>query len=147
MKIDLVIDGYIFHEDKVLLLHHRDLDMWLPSGGHIDPDETPDMAVVREAKEETNLDVEILNKSTLPMDGNVKENLAVPYYSNVHNVGDHDHCCLFYACVVKNIDNFKINDESYDYHWFKIDELDDKRIDASVKNQILAGYEVYKRFK
>jgi uncharacterized cupin superfamily protein len=30
MKTDLVVAGYIIHQNKVLLIHHRKLDLWLP---------------------------------------------------------------------------------------------------------------------
>ena len=78
MKIDLVVGGYIFHEEKVLLIHHRKLHLWLPVGGHIDPNETPDSAMIREAKEETNVDITLLQKTNMPMGGNAKEHLASP---------------------------------------------------------------------
>ena len=52
MKTDLVVGGYIFHNNKLLLIHHNKLDLWLPVGGHIDPNEIPDDAIKREAQEE-----------------------------------------------------------------------------------------------
>lgn len=66
MKTDLVIAGYIIHQNKVLLIHHRKLNLWLPVGGHIDENETPDQALLREIKEEISIDVEILNQSDMP---------------------------------------------------------------------------------
>ncbi len=45
---------------RTLLLWHKRLQRWMPPGGHIEPDETPEDAARRECKEETNLDVEIL---------------------------------------------------------------------------------------
>jgi 8-oxo-dGTP pyrophosphatase MutT (NUDIX family) len=41
----------------VLLHLHRKLGMWLPPGGHIERDELPDDAAVREVFEETGLRV------------------------------------------------------------------------------------------
>jgi ADP-ribose pyrophosphatase YjhB (NUDIX family) len=32
----------------VLLVYHRKLAMWLPPGGHVEPNELPDDAAVRE---------------------------------------------------------------------------------------------------
>ncbi len=52
--------GFLVRDGRVLLLHHRKLDMWLPFGGHIDPGEDPDQALLREAREETGFEVEIL---------------------------------------------------------------------------------------
>lgn len=46
-----VIDG-----ERLLLHHHRRLDRWLQMGGHVDGDETPRDAALREAREECALD-------------------------------------------------------------------------------------------
>ena len=57
MKTDLVVAGFIFFENKVLLVHHKKLDLWLPVGGHIKKNETPDGALLREIKEKTKINV------------------------------------------------------------------------------------------
>lgn len=41
----------------VVLLRHKRLGFWLQPGGHLDPGETPWQAALREAREETGLDV------------------------------------------------------------------------------------------
>lgn len=46
--------------NRTLLLWHKRLQRWMPPGGHIDPNETPEDAAKRECKEETGLDVEII---------------------------------------------------------------------------------------
>jgi len=44
--------------DRVILLHHEQLGMWLQPGGHAEPGETnPREVAMREAREETGLDV------------------------------------------------------------------------------------------
>jgi len=45
---------------RVLLLWHKRLQRWMPPGGHIEANETPEHAAKRECKEETGLDVEII---------------------------------------------------------------------------------------
>ena len=92
MKTDLVVAGYIIHQNKVLLIHHKKLDLWIPVGGHIHENETPDQALVRKIKQEVNIDVKILHQSDIPLEGNVINNLAIPFYVNVHSVDDHHHC-------------------------------------------------------
>ncbi|MBU0459968.1 MAG: NUDIX domain-containing protein [Nanoarchaeota archaeon] len=143
MKIDLVVAGYIIHQNKVLLIHHRKLDLWLPVGGHIDENESPDQALLREIMEEVGVDVKILNYGDLPLGGNVKENMAIPFYTNVHSVGDHDHYCLFYLCKAINPEQLKINDEVKAYRWFTKEELNEDHILADVRNLCLKAFELF----
>ncbi|HOZ36979.1 MAG TPA: NUDIX domain-containing protein [bacterium] len=143
MKTDLVIAGYIIHQNKVLLIHHRKLNLWLPVGGHIDENETPDQALLREIKEEISIDVEILNQSDMPIDGNIKSNLATPFCVNVHSVGDHDHCCFFYVCKAINPEQLQINKELKNFKWFTKDDLNKKHVPVDVKNQALKAFELY----
>ena len=41
-KIDFTVAIFVVHEGKVLLIHHRNLNKWLPLGGHIELDEDPE---------------------------------------------------------------------------------------------------------
>lgn len=142
MKTDLTIAAYIMHEDKVLLVHHRKLDWWLPVGGHIEENETPDDALLREVKEETGLNVEILNKTQMSSEGNVKANLATPFHVNVHSVGDHDHCCFFYVCKALNAEEIRINKELKNFQWLTKEELNQEHIPVDVKHLALKAFEV-----
>lgn len=154
MKTDLVIGGYLIHDNKVLLIHHKGSGLWLPVGGHIDKNETPDDAVKREFMEELNIEVEILNRNDIPEGGNIVRQLAVPFYVNVHrikgigDVEDHDHCCLFYLCKLKDSENLEINkDEVEDYAWFSREELNQEHIPVDVRNIALKAFELYERLK
>ncbi len=143
MKTELVVEGYILHDDKILLIHHKKLDIWIPVGGHIDSNETPDEALIREVKEEIGMDIEILNKSDMPIVGNVKYNLAIPFDVNVHSVKDHDHCCFFYACKAINPEKLKINNELKNFAWFSIDDLNQEHVPADVRNQGRRVFELW----
>lgn len=48
---------------RVLLVEHRKAGVWLYPGGHVEPDETPAEAAVREVAEETGLAVEVVAES------------------------------------------------------------------------------------
>ena len=52
--------AYIVSQGRTLLLWHRKLGMWLPPGGHCEPNEDPVQAARREAEEESGLAVEII---------------------------------------------------------------------------------------
>lgn len=143
MKTDLTIGGYLFANNKVLLIHHNKLNIWIPVGGHIEENETPDDALMREVKEETNLDIKILGQSDLLIEGNVKQNLATPFYANVHSVGDHDHCCFYYVCRVINPDELKINKELKNYQWFSQNDLNKEIVSNDVRSQALEAFRVY----
>ncbi|TFW07269.1 NUDIX hydrolase [Oxalobacteraceae bacterium OM1] len=47
----VVVDG-----DHVLLVDHKNAQLWLPTGGHVEPGEHPWDTVIREAKEELQMD-------------------------------------------------------------------------------------------
>lgn len=102
----------------------------------------------RELKEELGLEIEILNRNDLPIEGNIVEQLAVPFYVNVHNVGDHNHCCLFYLCVPKNPESISTNTtELKDFAWFSSEELNQEKIPLDVRNESLKALELFKSLK
>ena len=47
------VSGFVVERDGVYLHWHPKIALWLPPGGHIDPDEDPVQAVLRETLEET----------------------------------------------------------------------------------------------
>lgn len=56
-KKHFTVTGYTRNhaKSKMLLIYHNGLNKWLPPGGHVEPDESPDLAVLREVREETGL--------------------------------------------------------------------------------------------
>ena len=145
MRTDFVVAGYIFDNGNVLLIKHRKLGLWLPVGGHIGKDETPDEALLREIKEETNLSVRILSNDGISSEGNVKKNLAVPFHANVHSVGDHDHCCFFYLCKALNSEKLKINNELDGFKLYSRNELKGKEIPADVRNIGMMAFGIFEK--
>ncbi len=47
--------GFVVHDDSIALHWHPKVKAWLPPGGHIEPNEDPVQAVLREIEEETGL--------------------------------------------------------------------------------------------
>ena len=154
MKTDLVVSGYLIHGGKVLLIHHKNMDVWIPPGGHIDENETPDDALIREFREEMNLDVQILNRNEISPSGNIVRQLAVPFYVNVHRISgvkgmeEHDHCCIYYLCAAEHLEGMRPDrSEVKDYAWFSPEELDQPHIPADTRNIALKAFKIYDRIK
>lgn len=63
MRRHMTVSTFISAGGCTLLHWHEKNRMWLPAGGHIEPDEDPIQAAVREALEETGLPIVILPTS------------------------------------------------------------------------------------
>ncbi len=61
---------FIVDDDgRVLLHHHRRLNRWLQMGGHVEGEEAPDRAALREGAEESGLpDLELVGERILDLD-------------------------------------------------------------------------------
>ena len=55
-----LVDG-----DYILLVDHINAELWLPTGGHVDPGEHPRTTVLREAQEELAIDAKFLHQAPL----------------------------------------------------------------------------------
>jgi 8-oxo-dGTP pyrophosphatase MutT (NUDIX family) len=60
MERHITVSGFVVHEGRVALHWHRKLSAWLPAGGHIEPNEDPVQAVLREIHEEFAIEAEIM---------------------------------------------------------------------------------------
>ena len=132
-KIDFTVAIFVVHDAKILLIHHRKLDKWLPLGGHIELDEDPEQAALREAKEESGLDVELLGERP-PTTSPGTRALIAPRFLDIHRINDtHEHIGLIYWARPKPVapagQNF--NDvislaaaEHHDIRWCSAGELD-----------------------
>ena len=54
-KVDLTVGTCIIKDKKILFVLHARQNLWLFPGGHINQNETPDVAALREAQEETGI--------------------------------------------------------------------------------------------
>ena len=65
---DFTVAVFVIWRDHVVLHWHRKLSRWLPPGGHIERDELPDEAAIREVLEETGLPIRLVGERGLPSD-------------------------------------------------------------------------------
>jgi 8-oxo-dGTP pyrophosphatase MutT (NUDIX family) len=95
-KIDFTVAIFVVHDGKILLIHHRQLNHWLPLGGHIELDEDPEQAALRESKEESGLDVELLGERP-PTTGPGTRALLAPRFLDIHRINPtHEHIGMIY---------------------------------------------------
>lgn len=116
----------IINKAKVLLVHHKKLDVWLYPGGHIEEYENPDEALIREVKEETGLEIEVLSKKDDSLSDEKSDvlSLHLPYAFLCELVGDYYHNDLIYLCKIKGSEELKINiNESNDIGFFSYEEI------------------------
>jgi len=122
--IDLAVAIFVVHQGKVLLVHHRQLNQWLPVGGHVELDEDPEAAALREAREESGLEVELLGERP-PTSTPGSRALIAPRFMDLHRISDtHRHIGLIYWARPKRGQLTLAPAEHHDIRWCGPDELD-----------------------
>jgi len=90
---------FVVFKSKIALHWHMKVEEWLPAGGHLDSNETPIDAGIREVKEEMGIDVKILSKPKYSFEQIL--NIPVPEVILIETVfdkkiGDHEHIDFVY---------------------------------------------------
>lgn len=106
----------VYDEDagKILLVDHKKAQLWLPTGGHVEPDEHPAETVRRESLEELGV--------SLPfwMD----EPLFITSTITVGLTAGHTDVSLWYVLKGKSTDQYAYDhDEFNDVRWFSFDDI------------------------
>jgi len=123
-KIDFTVAIFVVHDAKILLIHHRKLDKWLPLGGHIELDEDPEIAALREAREESGLEVELLGERPPTTEPGTRA-LIAPRFLDIHRITDtHEHIGMIYWARPKGGTVQLATDEHHDIRWCSSVELD-----------------------
>ena len=125
-KIDFVSEVFIVNRNAVLLRIHDKYKVWLPPGGHIELDEEPEQAAVREAMEEVGIVVNLVGKKGTEFDSKEKE-LMVPRFMNRHRVNEtHEHISfVFFGTSESRVFLQGETEISDDIRWFTKEELED----------------------
>jgi ADP-ribose pyrophosphatase YjhB (NUDIX family) len=138
MAADLVreftVAVFVVHAGRVLLLFHPKLSRWLPPGGHVEPNELPDDAAVREVEEETGVSVRLIGGRGLPIDE--PRQLVLPAGIQLENIGSgHQHIDLVYFAVPLPERHLVSPDCAADVRaaWFRPDELAPLGVDDEIK--------------
>jgi ADP-ribose pyrophosphatase YjhB (NUDIX family) len=142
MTRDFTATTFVVHEQRTLLLHHRKLGMWLPPGGHIDPHELPDQAALREVREESGLEVELLDQGRRL--GHVQV-LPQPYCVLLEDISaGHQHIDLIYFARVCGGNLVHAEREARAARWYSWEELDAPEIAEDIRELGRRAIESYR---
>jgi len=139
--------GIVFNsKNQVLMVFHKKLNVWLPPGGHIEEDELPDDAVIREILEETGIrvkikslkqDIDISNKDSC----RELERPFIILLEDIEGNGKHNHIDMIYICSALNDEFTPQKLEVSDIGWFTLDEINELETFDNVKQTIKKAYE------
>lgn len=126
---------YIIKDEKVILIYHRKLRKWLPPGGHVEPNETPSEAAIREALEETGFHIDLLMDEHITIDNWNAKSIARPLLCLLEEIPEynnhpaHQHMdFVFAAKPVSQTDT----QETQEWRWFSLDEIRGMETDVDV---------------
>lgn len=126
--LDLCIEVFIVNNGAVLLRLHDKYNMWAGPGGHIDPNEDFNEAALREAREETGLEVELIDPKNYETVNTEKNwHLVPPMFVNRHHINEHhDHSALLFAATStsREINPGEGEDPNCEFVWVTADELE-----------------------
>ena len=138
---------------RVLLLWHKRLQRWMPPGGHVDENETPEDTAARECKEETGLDVEVVGDAQPDLFADADDEgrmLKRPFAMLLENIppsparNEPAHLHMDFLYLAKPLDESQalvIAEAEADHlRWFTAEE-----IDALPEEQIFRNVKAYVR--
>ncbi|MCL4353018.1 NUDIX domain-containing protein [Patescibacteria group bacterium] len=122
--IDFAVSAFIVKDNKVLLIHHKKLNKWLPIGGHIELNEDPEEALLREIKEESGLNVDIEGERPNIISPGTKF-LHRPRFVDVSEISQtHRHIHFIYFLKSEKEEVRLSVKEHNDIRWFSLRDLD-----------------------
>lgn len=113
---------YLVNEEgRVLLSWNKNMQAWIPVGGHMEVGDTPEEAVKREVAEEVGIDFEFVSRHKSDTDGNVK--LVRAHRVQLDPVPHHNiHINFNFIGKCKNTDKQE-TDEQEKLRWFSREEI------------------------
>lgn len=120
---------------RVLLTHHRKLNLWLQLGGHADHDKDLSKVALREAREESGLEKFLFYHFP-------NERGIIPFDIDIHAIPErgftpgHLHYDVRYLLICEDDEShIQISEESHDLRWFTWSEAAQKTSELSMQRQ------------
>ncbi len=124
-KIDFCSEVFIVHKNKVLLRKHDKYKIWLSVGGHIELDEDPNEAAIREVREEVGLEIELFSSKKLQFSReNIREIIPPEYLLRQKINETHEHIIFVYFAKTKNTSiTLSKTEKTEGTKWFTLKDL------------------------
>jgi 8-oxo-dGTP pyrophosphatase MutT (NUDIX family) len=143
LKRQFTATVYIIDKQSVLLIHHKKLNKWLPPGGHMDPNEIPPEAAIREAYEETGLHIELLEQENIHINQKNAKSVARPWMcllEEIPKIGAeeaHQHIDFIYVGKPTRGEVTHNVDETHGIRWFTIEDLEKLKPEVDIFQETL----------
>ncbi len=122
----ITASGLVIDSKKVLLIFHPYIKRWFQPGGHIDPNENPSEAAIREVWEETGYVCKLDRENASPIHIDIHQIPENP----IKNEPGHLHVDLMYKLDVIERD---ASSEDILYQWIEFGEVKNERLDIVLK--------------
>ena len=132
-KKSLTATVYIINNGKVLLHKHKKYNTWFPVGGHIEANELPHEAAVREASEESGLNIKLLLTDSKDFYLGLVERVPTPFAVYHEGIGSQEEFLDFIYIGFSEESTVKGKEaENSHFRWFSYEELSDKNEDIKI---------------
>lgn len=128
-------------EQKVLLHMHKKHNHWYGLGGHVENNEDPVEAAIREAREEAGIDVTIISKRPPKNFKHTRELIAPVLLMDQDINGDHRHIDCIYFGTTKNPLKVIMQEE---FRWCSKEELDSMDLQEDTRYIVKQAFGAYK---
>ena len=139
-KIDFTVEVFVVFENRVLLRRHDKYKIWLSVGGHIELDEDPNQAAIREVQEEVGLAIELFDSREENSSDEYFTDLIPPVALGRHPAphgatDDHEHITLVYfaRALSNDVQVSYEGDRSDEWRWFTREELEAEDLRVNVR--------------
>lgn len=114
---------------RILLVKHREFKKWVQPGGHLEHNETPEEAAMREVFEETNIKVKILGEH-FPREDDFIRPLGIQCNRKEGYVQVD---ILYFGIPSGNTEPYVDDEETIAAKWFTREELDELNVFEDIK--------------
>ena len=117
-------------KNKILMTHHKKLNMWLQLGGHADGQKDLKLVAIKEAREESGFNnFSILSEEIFDLD--------IHKIESMNEEPEHLHYDVrFLLEADPNEQNIIISEESYDVKWIHLDDVLNHNSEESISRMV-----------